>query len=478
MYGLIIIGDDLSSLVAAATASAQGIATALISETGMGANISVGDLSFNADPTPFTGISDNKFLVSFFNELGILPKTASLNPAYQVILPEKRIDFFNDKDDLTKELIREFPELANEIKAYYDALEINSVITEDWLARHPGIQPKSFSDFLDFLKLTPYLIKRVSERLKFKKIVSQYPCFQKAMEAQQALLSFQLNAKDCLFSDFIYGTALRGVYTFPDGKYIFFNDLIRKLEAAGGLYLKNHEILSVKKGRIIEVAYKDANGIAAKMESEKLIVSDKWQNMHHIMDRGRKFHWSDFFRPAQIAYYPFTIHLGITPQCLPEKMARHIAVVSDVGRDLYDDNNLILLESGVAQNTGAADTSQIPLSATVFLPDHSDVWSENNLAKRGDAIIDHLDDFLPFLRENIKFFDIQESISISHKQRSVVNPKYRIRNALLSGFAAKTNKTRFSNIYLTGASRLADAGFAGEILSGINAVRQLSEQRK
>ena len=53
MYGLIVIGDDLSSHVAAAVASRHGINTALLSESEIGEEIClIGDFVFNIDPTP------------------------------------------------------------------------------------------------------------------------------------------------------------------------------------------------------------------------------------------------------------------------------------------------------------------------------------------------------------------------------------------------------------------------------------------
>jgi len=61
MYGLIVIGDDLSSHVAAAVASSYGINTALLSESGIGEEICLsGDLFFNVDPTPMTGFGANQ----------------------------------------------------------------------------------------------------------------------------------------------------------------------------------------------------------------------------------------------------------------------------------------------------------------------------------------------------------------------------------------------------------------------------------
>ena len=65
-----------------------------------------------------------------------------MNPAYQVILPEHRMDFFNDKESLVKEMVREFPELSREINSFYDAVVKNSAIVDKWLHDHPFIQPK------------------------------------------------------------------------------------------------------------------------------------------------------------------------------------------------------------------------------------------------------------------------------------------------------------------------------------------------
>ena len=102
MYGLIVIGDDLSSHVAASVSSRNGINTALLSESGIGKEICLtDDFVFNIDPTPITGLGTNQTLLSLLAELDIPHserESVLLNPAYQVILPEHRLDFFNDKE--------------------------------------------------------------------------------------------------------------------------------------------------------------------------------------------------------------------------------------------------------------------------------------------------------------------------------------------------------------------------------------------
>jgi phytoene dehydrogenase-like protein len=475
MYGLIVIGDDLSSYIAAAAASSKGIKTALFTENGTGSVSLIGDLAFDADSTPLTGLGENQVCTSLLKDSGIHPETVLLNPAYQIILPEHRLDFFSNKEELVTELMREFPDLAPDIKSFYDASVTLSARVEKWISEHPFIRPESFKDYLNYIKLTPYWVKSIYFSLKLKKMMLQNASFKIVMEAERALLSCKTGSQNSLFSHFRYCTPLRGAYNFSQGKQDFFTYLIKIIETKGGVHLNHYEVLAIKKGKLIEVTCQDKKGDAFKVEADNLIVSTKWQNMRLIIDRRKKFGFGDFIRPAKISRYPFTLHLGVNPRCIPEKMARHVAVISDVDKDIYD-NNLIILESGAQEFKSGA--SKIPLSATVYLPDDEKIWSKENLNQTALSMIERLEYFIPFLADNIEFIDIQDSIELSQKQRNVVNPRYRIRNSFLTRLASKNNKTKFGNIYLTGASLLADIGFEGEIISGLNAASRLTSQRK
>ena len=110
-------------------------------------------------------------------------------------------------------------------------------------------------------------------------------------------LSFKTKNKDSIFSHFQYSAPLRGVYYFSQGKQVLFNSLIKKIESTNGLYLNNCEVLSIKKGKLIEVTVMDKNGVASKIEADNLIVSTKWQNMHLLIERKKKINLGDFIRP-------------------------------------------------------------------------------------------------------------------------------------------------------------------------------------
>jgi ATP-dependent Lon protease len=208
-----------------------------------------------------------------------------------------------------------------------------------------------------------------------------------------------------------------------------------------------------------------------------MIISAKSEDMRLLLKGKKRINIGELIRPVKISHYPFTIHLGIPQKCIPEKMAKHVAVISNVDKDIYD-NNLILLESNTSPEEKRSISEKKLLTATVFLPIVSAAWSKENLEAQAQSIIERLEYFLPFLKENIRFIDIEKSIDISIKYRNIVNPKYKLRNSFISGFSAKNNKTSFRNIYLTGASLLMDAGSEGEISSGMFAVYRILDKRK
>jgi len=482
MYDLIVIGDDISSYIASTVASHYGLNTAHIAKHNIESAYSAGDYFFNLDPALITGFGVNQTGHSLLSELNISftdEEAFLLNPSYQIIMPEHRLDFSNDKDSLVNDLIREFPEKAREIKAFYNAVEKNSKIFLKWMQKHPFIQPRNIKDYFNYIELIPYLIRFRFYAMKFKRTIFRNESLRKVLQAQYALLSCEKDGFDSFTAHFQYSAPLRGVYNFQRGKLTLLSLLINKFQSNNGKYFDNCGLLSLKKGKEIEMEITDSKGIISKISAKYLIISNKSEAIQLLLKRKkRRINIGEWIRPTRISHYPFTLHLGILQKNIPEKMAAHVAVISDANKDIYDDNNLIILELSPAKDKKRISKGQILLSATVYLPDDPKLWSKKKLNENAHSIIERLEFFLPFLKENIQFIDIDKSIEISMKYRDIVNPKYQLRSSFISGFFAKNNKTRFRNIYLTGASLLMEAGFEGEIVSGMYGVYKVLNKRK
>ncbi len=480
MYDLVVIGDDLASHVSAAFAGQNGLRTLLIAESGLGGLQLIDDFVFNIDSTPLSGLGPDQTGFSILSELDIaLPENhaGSITPAYQIILPEHRIDFFNDADLLKADLAREFPEQAQDISDFYDmAMEASSVF-RDWIAAHPQIQPRNLKEYFEYLKIYPEIFKYKYGVIKFDKILSQDASLEKVWEAQQALLSFNIADLFSFASAFQYCAPLRGVSYFPSGKQFLFNALIEKLESNKGLYLNNCQVTSITGHQIVELEMMMPDGAISKASGQNLIVSTKSDKLSMIQGGNKHLHFSDWIRPAKIVYYPFTIFLGVSEKCLPEQLARHVALVADITKDIYDDN-LIILETSLPEKNKPLSSAMTSFSATVYLSGLTENWTPDALQRTADSILKRLEVFFPFLQENIVLQNLDKSIDISTDYRKVVNPRLKVRNAFFTSFAAKNHKTRFKNVFLTGASLLSDAGFDAEMISGRNAAMQVLKKGK
>ena len=479
MYDLIVIGDDLSSHVAAAYACGNGLNTLLIAESGLGGLNLIGDFIFNIDPTPITGLGREEPGLSVLIELGIvLPEdhASPIDTAFQIILPDKRIDFHSDPALLQAELAREFPELADDIRDFYNIASDASEEFENWLTQHPQLQPKNLQEYVAYLKILPFIVRYKFGAVHFDKILLNNAALEKVWEAQQALLSFNNEDLFSFSSAFQYCAPMRGVSFFPQGKQFLFNALIEKIESNKGLYLNHYQVSSITRNKTIELEIKSPDGTTTNVSGLNLIVSTKSDALSLLQHNRKHLSLSDWLRPLKITYYPFTIFLGIAATCLPEQMARHVAVVSDVTKDLYD-NNLIILETSLPEKDKVPAHAKTSLTATVYLPDQHENWTPDALKREADSVLDRLDVFFPFLRDHVEMSDIDKAIDISSESRKVISPKYKVRNSFFTSFAAKNNKTLYDNVFLTGTSLLSDAGFDGEILSGKNAVLRIIQKR-
>ena len=480
MYDLIVIGDDLSSHVAAAYASQNGLSTLLVAESGLGGLHLIGDFVFHLDPTPMTGLGPDQIGRKILEEMGIsLPagEDGEINPAYQILLPNHRIDFFNTLDELLVELCREFPSLEADLRDFYESAFDATAVFENWFDAHPLLQPSGLKEFVSYLKIFPKIFRYKFLAVRFDKTLSAHPVVEKIWEAQQALCALNLHDLFSFSSAQLNCAPFRGVSFFSQGKQYLFNALIEKLETSNGLYLSHCRVASIGHGKPIEVELQTSDGKTTKTSAQALVVSSKADALSLICGPKNFSSVADRLRPAALASYPFSLFLGVKRSCLPEKLGRHVAIIPDEKKDLSDDN-LLILHIPPPDSNHIFSEEKTALSVTVFLPDREELWHVEALKRRAEMMLNCLDSYFPFLRDNIELLSLDQSIDLSLAYRKTVSPKYFIRNAALTSFAAKTNKTRFENVFLTGASLLSDAGFAAEFVSGKNAAQRALNLRR
>ena len=126
MFDTIIVGRDLSSLIAAMVSSRNGHKALLVTEGDQEMEHRDAGYVFPVDPMPLSGLREEQTFGRLRRELRLepdeTPEALLMDPALQIALPAHRIDLFCEREKLIADMIREFPRQEREIRCFYRAV--------------------------------------------------------------------------------------------------------------------------------------------------------------------------------------------------------------------------------------------------------------------------------------------------------------------------------------------------------------------
>ncbi len=472
MYDVIVIGRDLSSLIAALASARYGRKTILINEGRFETEHREAGYAFPVDPTPLSGLGADQTIDRLIKELQLTSYTPSLppvlDPTLQMILTDHRIDLFYDRERLIVDMVREFPQCEREIRRFYYAVSKAEILLKRWLGEDQDSQSHDFGKyFRGLLRLPAALAGRYS--LEIRRGSESDGLFRKVIEAQYAILS-HLDCSHCPFplsAAYLFALSQRGFY-YPYGRTSLVTWLCKEFTDAGGVFMNDCSVMRIDTNPEIIVDMESA-GTSLTLRGTKLVVSAQWEKLKLLLLHQKIFrrllHKLDSIRPI---LYPFFLHLGVYSGGLPEALAPYAVVVRDETKPVTDKNLVFIVSSRLGETEYAPEGRQA-ITATIFLKDSPLVLTDLELKGVAKSIIDSLDCFLPFLRENIDFVNIEKSIDLSRRSQEIVTQKYRPRKGTIIGINTISPKTPLHNVFLTGGVLRAGLGFEGEILAGLDA---------
>ncbi len=471
MYDALIIGRDLSSLIAALTCVREGRKTVLVME-GTPENVyREAGYAFAFDPRPFSGLADRQL---FSREIGdILPSgddispSGVLDPAFQVILPGHRVDFFPDRERLIGDLIREFPEQEREIKRFYRAVSKVGNLVERWIAEDKTERLGWAAEILRSLARLPAAIAgRFSLLLRDdgKGVV-----FRRVLEAQLNFLShLEMDSHPFpLSAAYLLSLPMRGLFYCRGGMTAWTAGLHRVFTDHGGILKHGCSIIRIKTEPDITVDLK-CEGSSSTLRGRKLIVSAQWEKLELLLPVRKVLPGPNRrFTTIRSVAYPFCLHMGVHEGGVPDKMGSDVIVLRN-GNGPVTHRDLVFLQMSLPGEIDRAPEGRRAISATVYLSDSPLCLNDQELKDAAMDIINSLEEFLPFLRESIDYLRVDQSIFLSRRYQEIVNRKYRTRRGPFFGIRTLSPKTQLPNVLLTGGILRAGLGFEGEIIAGID----------
>jgi phytoene dehydrogenase-like protein len=471
MYDSIIIGRDLSSLVAALASCRQGFKTLLLSEGTFDSDWRQGGYTFSIEPEPFPGLTMDQSVLRRLKELHPAPADAppllAVNPAFQVILPGHRIDLFADRGELLRELVREYPDEASEIQHFYRAVGRAASAVEHWTGEDLHGPPGTLSGFFrDLLRLPQIMLLHSSLAVRSRTV---QPCFRQVIDAQLSSLSHlaRRNGLLPLSAAYLLSLPARGM-SYPCGGRNAWTSWIRDgFLASGGTLIDSGSVMRIDLQPDIAVDL-ERSGSPVSLRGKRLIVSAQWEKLNLLLlPQKRMRRLARRLQALGGCAFPFSLHMGVHQDGLPERMAPFVVVVPD-GRDDRIQGP-VLLKCSLPGETSRAPEGRRALSATVFLDESPLVLADSQLRDVAKSILDSLEGFLPFLRDSIDHLEVEQSIVHSRNSQEMVSHHYRCPRSAWLALDLLSPKTPQPNLFLTGSLLRAGLGFEGEILSGMDA---------
>jgi phytoene dehydrogenase-like protein len=471
MYEAIVIGQDLSSLTAALTAVRSGLKTVLVVEDSLEAEHREAGYAFSIDPTPLSGFGQGQIISQLLARLNLnqdgLPPVMRLDPALQIILPGHRVDIFQDRERLIAEMIREFPERPDEIRRFYHAVEKAGALLDKWIREDFSDLRQDLRGFLRRAVLLPAVMTgRFSLTLP---VNGKGNSFRRVIEAQMGILShLEINDRLPFSAAYLLSLPARGLFYPCGGRNAWMKWFCKRFIDSGGILQERCSVIRIDTEPEIRVDLEREGG-SSTLQGNKLIVSTSWEKLNLLLLSRKPFsRLSRSFKTIRPVAYPFCLHMGVHEGGIPERMAPYVVVVPDETRSIRE-GNFVFLETSITGDTDRAPQGCRSITAMVSLKDSPLRLDDSELKEHATGIIDSLEGFLPFLRENIDYIHVEKSIALSRQCQERVNQKYRAGKSRILGMNTMLPKTPVRNVFLTGGILMADQGFEGEILSGMKA---------
>jgi phytoene dehydrogenase-like protein len=253
--------------------------------------------------------------------------------------------------------------------------------------------------------------------------------------------------------------------------------LCHQFTEAGGVLMESCSVIRIdsKPEIIVDV---EGKGPSVSLRGKKLIVHSQWEKLRLLLGHEKSFRRVekklDAFPPS---LFPFSLHLGVHEEGLPEPLAPCAIIVPDIKASAVDPNPLLLVSSP-SGDTQHAPEGKRAITLTKYLKKSPLTMADSELRETAQEMLTSLDGFLPFLRESIDYVNIEKSIELSRQSQEIVSPSYVPRQGAIIGLTTFPHETALNHVFLNGGILRAGLGFEGELLAALDVARTVRMEIK
>ncbi|MDP8225472.1 MAG: hypothetical protein P9L99_19080 [Candidatus Lernaella stagnicola] len=480
LFDVAIIGTELAGLVAGALLVKRGFQVLVIDVESERVQVRRNDYTLKPFPGLFFGFGQGQVFQEIFQELGIpfleKKRFELADPAYQIALPDVRLDIPQGTDEWTKLLSVEFKAdahqmiaLLNEANRYASVVRglfANEVVYPAHKLRERYRLNRAFSQLgSDF---------KEGARLSHADFMAQFelsPAGRAFLEAQHHFLAtIYPDEMSLFFSAMIFSYIDKGIYTVEGGLQVLENLCKERISSYRGQLQRAGEIEAIDFARINEIKLA---GVKDPVRTKKILVSTNIGDfLERFAPKNMKGSFQEKVDTPPPRRHAFTLYVAIDEQVVPVGMRENVILVSDAEQPISS-RNLAFVKLSPAGNTEYAPVDRRLVSMTVIVdPSHGELDAAG--ARRlGKHMHGRLRDLIPFLDDYTDFVAYDESFALYQAlRRTVAEPAIDPEDRL--GIAALPNRTPHKEVFYAGRGTLPGLGMEGEGLSALMAANLLT----
>ena len=471
-HEVIVLGSGLGGLIAGALLAKKGHSVLLLKERGYDSSYQRNGYRFNL----FSTFSERRLRPSLVQKisqrLGLVLDGSPRNHLeskrdrgrlhekvpFQVILPQARVDLFDDPSLFQMEWKREFPDEFLQIETLYDELRLlQSLLKAKRKTEGSPFFPiesrpviRKWLSFFSFLKGGSGL-----ELDSFSKEFKEF-------------LRLQLISLGSLFPD-AFPTSVAAYLLLHEerGEWVSRLDL-ESLEGSIGdsFFQSKGEIEEIEKVENVEKEWK--KGFTLTLEEDRgmfrtkfLILNSPLHSFSDLLGTERKLisRWLTKIRPR---YLLFPWFLGIREKVVPVGMRDSLVSILDLEKT-YGGGNVLFLALSPRGDETAAPEGRRGLIAQSLIP--FERWEQTSLASHQESVTKHLKHVVPFLENHIDFSDFEWA---GRQVGRWSYPGFLYETTGPFDWRAGVIPTRLSSdLYFVGKENFPYLGLEGEVLSGL-----------
>jgi hypothetical protein len=337
-YDVIALGDDLAGLIGATLCARRGLRV-LVAQTpdSLPEEYKLGPYRFPREPMAFVGESspEERRVIGELNFIQTMKRRLTpVRPAFQIILPDARIDVGPDPEALERELARELPGEKDALfEAFERAGEVSRVL-EPVLGQDVSVPPDGFWERRELARSEP---RMPTEDELLPGVPLGHPA--RALIALPGALTLGVDPRSATPAATLRAFDLwrRGVSFLDGGTETLRELLVEKMRTqhAGELRTVTPGGVATKWGKVAGVSLRDRD---ETLGAGYHLVGSPLAEFGDLFAEKRPKRVFEVQKAIQPTAYRYVLHLVLGEAGVPEGMGPVSFVVVDPARPLVGDN--------------------------------------------------------------------------------------------------------------------------------------------